>query len=351
VKVIKTFDYSRYIFVLVFLFIIYLTYRVVEPFLATVIGAAIVAYLFHPIYKILKKYLKKRWAASLITVVLIAAIILMPIYFIFNAIASEGVVIYNYAQSEFSSDKPFDGVCERQSGLCNMLKGLEDQKELQDFMINSLRSIVNAIVTFSSSLVISIPGVVVRIILFFIMVFLFLTNGRAIIRSFWLLIPLDRKHRAKITEATNRMVRGVMFGHIVTAIAQGLVAAIGYMIFGVPNPVFWGFMTMLASFVPIIGTTLIWMPLSAYLILSGMWGAASVWPGIGLAIYGLLGISITDNVVKPKIVGDKTQIHPVVIFLGFIGGIAAFGIIGTVIGPLILSLFILFIKFYEAELK
>jgi predicted PurR-regulated permease PerM len=123
-----------------------------------------------------------------------------------------------------------------------------------------------------------------------------------------------------------------------------MVAALGYWFFGLNEPVFWGIMTGLFSFIPFIGSTAIWLPAAAIMISSGF-----VWQGIALIIYGLLVISLVDNFVLIIFQKKFANVHPLVTILGFIIGVNLFGIPGIIFGPLLISYFLILLKIYKEE--
>jgi predicted PurR-regulated permease PerM len=130
------------------------------------------------------------------------------------------------------------------------------------------------------------------------------------------------------------------------ALLQGTLGAAGFIMVGIPNPIFWGFIMTVLAFLPIplLGTGLVWIPAGIILIRNG-----DIIGGIFILLYGLLIVSSIDNVIKPHIISGKGKIHPVVALLGLIGGLKLFGFIGIIIGPLIAALFIAMVGFFYED--
>ena len=149
------------------------------------------------------------------------------------------------------------------------------------------------------------------------------------------------------------MLHAIVYGSIVVALIQGTLGGIGFWIVGIPSPILWGILMSLFALIPMVGTGIIWVPASlgmaAYGYLSG--DTVMVWKAIGLFIYGVFVIAGIDNVLKPKIIGERAHVHPVIILLGVLGGLKFFGIVGFAVGPLILAIFITFLEIYEYEKK
>ncbi|MCC7232156.1 MAG: AI-2E family transporter [Bacteroidia bacterium] len=128
------------------------------------------------------------------------------------------------------------------------------------------------------------------------------------------------------------------------ALVQAIFAAVGYWLFGVPDPVFWGVMTGFFSFLPVVGSTLIWLPAAIYQLSAGF-----TWQGIGILLYGLLVISMVDNVFRFVFQKRFANVHPLVTVIGVISGLQLFGVPGIIFGPLLISYFILLLKIFKEE--
>jgi predicted PurR-regulated permease PerM len=119
---------------------------------------------------------------------------------------------------------------------------------------------------------------------------------------------------------------------------------IGFAIFGLPSPILWGSLVIVGAVIPIVGSTIIWIPATVYLALT-----AATWQWVGLLIYCILVISTADNFIKPIILKETANFHPLIAFMSVLGGMAAFGIFGFILGPIIASLFLSLIRIYKYE--
>ncbi|MDD4878745.1 MAG: AI-2E family transporter, partial [Candidatus Nanoarchaeia archaeon] len=150
------------------------------------------------------------------------------------------------------------------------------------------------------------------------------------------ILPLNEKFKTKIEKRFSGTVDAVLYSMVFVSLLQGIVAGIGFYLFGISTPVLWGFATFLIAMLPFVGPTTVWLPLSIYLFATGKIGQA-----IGLSIYCLLFVTILlDMVWKPKLISEKGKIHPLIAIVGVIGGFGVFGASGIIIGPFVLSLFI-----------
>ena len=129
------------------------------------------------------------------------------------------------------------------------------------------------------------------------------------------------------------MLKSAIFGLLVTAIAQGAIAGIGFALFRVEAPVLLGVLTAIASIIPVVGTFLIWGAASAWLAATG-----HLWLALGLFTWGVLIVHPTDNILRPLLISTSTQLPFLLVMFGVVGGLAAFGLVGLIIGPVVLAI-------------
>ncbi len=185
-----------------------------------------------------------------------------------------------------------------------------------------------------------------ELLLFVMMLFFLLKDGRGLLRETQAISPLSGAQEAAIAEHLLLTVQGVFKAMILVPIVQGIVAAPGLVFFGVPSPLFWSVLVFLAALVPVLGSALGWVPAVVYLFVNG-----ENWQWVGMLIYGTVLISGIDNVVKPIVLGGAARIHPLTAFLAILGGLLSFGPLGFLIGPVILSLVLSAIRIYREVLK
>ena len=157
-------------------------------------------------------------------------------------------------------------------------------------------------------------------------------------------IPLKETSRNILSTETNIMIRANAIGIPLLAIIQGLVATLGFWIFGVGDFTIWGFLAGVASLIPIVGTGLIWLPLTVYLL-----AVNNIWQGVGLAIYSLVILTNIGYVARITVLRKIGNVHPLITIFGVIIGLSMFGFLGLVFGPLLISYFIILIKIYRNE--
>lgn len=182
----------------------------------------------------------------------------------------------------------------------------------------------------------------VNIVVLLLVLYFMLTGGRAMEAYVRDLLPFDGGQRDDVIHEMHQIVRSNAIGIPLLAVVQGGVALVGYLIFGVPDPLFWGVLTCFATVIPIVGTALLWLPLAAYLALEGHWAAA-----VGLAAYGTLVVTHVDNLTRLVLQRRMADIHPLVTVFGVFVGLALFGVMGIIFGPLMLSLFLFCLHIFK----
>lgn len=180
-------------------------------------------------------------------------------------------------------------------------------------------------------------------ILFFLLYFL-LKSGREVEKFLFRFIPLKEENVQLLSKETKAMIKANAIGIPVLAILQGLVATLGYWIFGVKDFGLWGFLTGVFSLLPVVGTAVIWIPLTTYLFAINQTGNA-----LGLLIYAVVLITHIDYVARLTLLKKFMDVHPLVTALGIIAGLGLFGFWGVIFGPLLVSYFIILVKIYMNE--
>lgn len=173
--------------------------------------------------------------------------------------------------------------------------------------------------------------------------FLFIEGGN-VVRTILDLSPLKARYEEKLAGEFRNMIYATIYGYLVTALIQGILAGLGFWMAGVAAPLVFGTLCFFMSLVPIIGATSVWLPISVWLLIRGETGA-----GVLLIVWGVFFISMVDNIIKPWIMRGKAKIHILLIFFSLLGGITLFGPVGILFGPVITSLFLACVRIYRED--
>lgn len=207
----------------------------------------------------------------------------------------------------------------------------------------------------AASFAASTAGVVLRttseallgLIIALLTMYYMLLEGPGIARRIERVAPLEPRHTRALFAEAREVARTAFIGTIATAIVQGVFGGIGYAVLGVPQPILWAVATGLASFVPVVGTMIVWVPIAGYLLMEGHPVRAIV-----LIAWGVLVVtSLADYVIRPRIVGGRGHGHPLITLIALLGGIEVFGLAGLIIAPIMMSVFLAAFHLYEREAR
>ena len=277
---------------------------------------------------------KKKWSpswTSLLFILGFTILIVLPVYLAVILLLPKLVDIFNNPVQLMVAIKSFAAKIEDAIGI-NIYDG-ENIKETLQRVAGKLPSLLTGTANFLTNL----------LLMFFVLYYM-LVHGKRMENYLNDLLPLKEANRKILRHETNLMIRANGIGIPLLALIQGFVGFVGYFIFGIEEYGVWGFLTGVASLIPIVGTGIIWVPLTVYLFATG-----HNLQGIGLAIYSLVVLTNVDYVARITLLRKIGDVHPLITILGVIVGLSMFGFIGLVFGPLLISYFIILIKIYRNE--
>ncbi len=344
--------YSQNFFIVCLIFVLYVFYLMLRPFLVAVILGITMASLFHPNYSELRRRLGGRSTLSAAAMCsIITFLIIIPLLILFLSLANE----FNSAYTAFRDQQ---GVWEEWmpgsevpvlEAFWDLLGRYLDIEGLNFSLL--LSSLVDWVARYLLDHYTSILGQVGSLVLNFLVMifsmFFFLRDGDLLMKELKKLIPLAPAYEDMVFQKLRTVIYATFFGIFATGIAQGLVAGIIFLALGINNPVLWGTATAFLSLVPVVGTAAVWVPMSLYLIMSG-----SLLKGIILLVLGASVIGLVDNFVRPLIIEGKSEgMHLLLVFFALAGGLLLWGPAGLVLGPLVAALLVTFLEIYKIEFR
>ncbi|MCF8079938.1 MAG: AI-2E family transporter [Desulfobacterales bacterium] len=309
----------------------------IRQFLMVILLAGIFSAMTHPVFRHITRLLRGRpRAASLLTLLLFSLVVLVPLSGLVGIITAQAVKVGQ-------SITPW---VQRQivepAGLSEYLHRIPFYEEILPYRDEILRKAGELAGKMSTFLVSSLSegamGTVNFVFLLFVFLYVsyfFLIDGKGLIHRILYYLPLQRREEERLLNRFTSVTRATLKGTAVIGILQGGFAGMAFAVAGLDAAVFWGTVMAVLSVIPALGSALVWLPASIILVLGG-----SYFKGIGLALFCGLVVGSLDNVLRPRLVGKDTQMHELMIFLSTLGGIALFGLVGFVIGPIIAALFV-----------
>ncbi|MBT3406995.1 AI-2E family transporter [Candidatus Woesearchaeota archaeon] len=347
---------TRVFAIILFLIVLSLVILILKPFISAIIIAIIIAYLFHPVYRYFVKKTKKETLSAFLTSVLVVLLLTIPFLLMINTVSKEVLTFSKSFKERMTSGEIFEVDCDEtpNSTLCKVntyLSTVSEESTIDHYLATGMNRLASNIASATSRLILQIPLVILNIFVMLFTTFYLFRDGEKLIKVVKNVIPVNKKNTEHIISQSAEVLNGVLYGQLVTALIQGMIAGLGYYLFGFSSPIFWGIVTAIAALIPIVGTGLIWLPMALYSLTTGLSTSnrPEIIAGTGLMIYGAILISSLDNIIKPKLIGDRAKIHPLLVLLGVLGGLSLFGPLGVIIGPIILALFVVLIEIYRSE--
>lgn len=225
--------------------------------------------------------------------------------------------------------------------LADVIKQHTDYDVLEK---SNIASAVAVLPRIGQALMGGIGGFAVNIMVLVLVLYFMLIGGTRMENYLYDILPFSEKNKKNVLNEINMIVTSNAIGIPLLAIIQGLIALIGYWIFGVPSPLLFGFLTCFATIIPVVGTALVWLPLALYMTMTGDWMNA-----VGLTAYALIIITNVDNLIRFILQKKMADTHPLTTIFGVIIGLSLFGFMGVIFGPLLLSVFILCFNIFKRE--
>jgi len=329
--------------------ILLLAFWVFRPFILVFAVAACVALLLAPVHRRLATVLGGRpTAAAAVLVLVTTVVILVPVLTSLFLLARQAAVFLEWIRVQ-----PLLGPEELQrfwEQLPQHYPSLQGwiallQAQITPVVSDGLAELAGGANGLLQNVLGRVTHAAVDLGLFLLILFFLLRDGGRFKAEIRPISPFSEEQEHQIFDHLERTIKGALQAVIVVPVMQGILAGIGFMVFGVPSPFVWGTAVILAATVPLVGSPLGWIPACVYLLVQGRTGAA-----LGLLVFGTVLVSGSDNVIKPLLLRGSARIHPLLGFLSIIGGVLAFGVFGFLIGPVVLSLVLSAIRIYRLDI-
>jgi predicted PurR-regulated permease PerM len=339
---------SSYFFMGFLIGVLYLFYLVIRPFLTDIFIAIVMAMVFYPLYKrILKICRELKIVSALLTLLIIILVFLIPITILAGVITGQSLDLYQKI-SVGLQDGAFKKMIELKvanfSHLFDKWHIDAQSMRLEEQVGSLLKNLSEFIYTQMAALAKGVVGIILDLVIVLFICFFLLIDGEKFLKEIKLLSPLEVSHHERIVHQLERTLKATLKGSLIVALAQGLLGGIGFWIFTIPSAAFWGVCMVFCSVIPLVGTSLIWIPAALYLTFT-----SSLWMAIGIALWGTLIISGADNVLRPLLLKGEANLHPLFTFLSVLGGLIYFGFLGFILGPVVLSFLMTMFEIYKKE--
>jgi predicted PurR-regulated permease PerM len=338
------------LFFLISAIFFYLFYRIIVPFFVPIAWAAVFVILFHPLYNRLVPKVRRKGVASALLCGLIFLLILGPVGYLGVALvneAAQAVTRINelYKSGELSRMFTFDAPWIR--SVLDWVSQYYDlsQIDIGEIAKDAANAISSIVVAQTSNLITNGAQMLFYFLLMFFTMYYFFMDGGRVIDRIRRLLPLSEEQIDLTFKQLRDIIHATMYGGLVVAGLQGLIGGIVFWAVGIPSAIFWGSIMAFLSIIPIVGAFIVYIPAGIILIIMGHWVK-----GLIVILLGTLVLSQVDNVLRPLLISGKAAIHPLLLFFSIMGGIALFGLLGIIIGPIIAAVFVTLLRVFETRL-
>lgn len=331
------------------LFVLIGCYLVFKPFLTEIFVAIVLVSIFYKPYELLLKVLKgRRNLSALLMCLFLTLVIVVPMVKMFIYAGEKSVIAYSQTVEFFNNhdiNDIFKTETFKNSALSNfdLISFTQNNETLKDTVLNFVKSSSNWLISGATIAVKETTNFVVSLLMIILTMFFFFVDGKKMLEKLMLLSPLPDKYDIEIFQKFRAVSYTTFISTFVTAIAQGVVGAIGFAIVGFPAFLA-GVLIAILSLIPYVGSMIFYVPVGIYYLLTGQ-----IWQGIFIFFWGFLIIGTIDNVIRAYMIKGKAEVNPIFVLFAILGGISLFGFWGVVIGPLIIALAASVFHIYQLE--
>jgi predicted PurR-regulated permease PerM len=342
---------------ILFVLALLLLFFLVRPLISILLGSILLAYLSFPLYKRINMKFSNKSFSIILALFIFVVVVSIPFFFLVFEVIQQGGDFYNSLSNSINKGALFGFSCDSlESKICLILNQAEKfslerlsifgfDKQLQKFIPFFEEKITNYLL--------KLPLLLAEIFLILVISFFILKDWKNMLNKIVELLPMRKKTINRLISEFKEISHTVVYAQLFVALIQGVIATIGFFIFGVPFPLVLGVLTAFCALIPTIGTALIWGPSALILILGGYLSHnyLVLSKGVGLLLYGLLIISTIDNLLLATIVRAKTKVNQIVVIIGVIGGGLLFGFVGIFVGPILLPLLLTYFETFKERFR
>jgi predicted PurR-regulated permease PerM len=334
---------QTFVFFLLLASVGYLFVLMLWPYVMGLFWAAVIAAIFYPVYEWIFKRVKQKNTSALLTMLLVVVIVALPLSIVGSITVQQTVGLTEQLRDPATIEQAreyADTLLEN-----DLVEGAIGEGDVETRIEEITQIASDKALEWVQAGSGNVLMLLVNLLVMLYALYYMFKDGPRWLERLMHLVPLGDENEKVLFEKFVSTSKATLKGTILLGGMQGVMGGLLFWALGVPSAAFWGLVMVVLSIIPAVGAPLIWGPTAAYLLVSG-----SVWQGVVMIVVGIL-ISLSDNLLRPPLVGRDIQMHPIVILLSTIGGLALFGISGVVIGPMVAAFFLAFLQMYEAKYK
>jgi len=322
---------------------LYLCWLMLQPFVAVLAWATVLVIVFYPVHQRLLKRVKKPGLTALLSCILVILTILVPVVLVTVAVLNELSGALNNLQATIAylldPNSPYTG---RVLSWASQYIDIEQVRSGQ-YLLERLKGVSGQVAGQTLGIIGGVIGAIVQMFFVIFTMYYLFRDGDKIFAALRDALPLESEQATAIMARTRDVIGASVYGVLAIAIVQGFLGGLAFWTLGVPSAIVWGVAMTFLSMIPMLGAFLVWVPAAIYLALTGQPVKAVL-----LVLWGTLVIGMIDNFLRPKLVGERTKLHELLIFFAVLGGLQVFGVLGIVLGPVVLAITLALVDVFKA---
>jgi predicted PurR-regulated permease PerM len=344
--------YARLGAVLLLAVLGYLVWRIISPLWQPLSWALLLGSLLAPLnVRVAARVGGRMRLASAITLLAAVLLFILPVATVAGAVAAQAAQLLHRLDGQMPDVSR--GLSLDLAHLPWLERGLAwvdantsiSLAQLQGWLVEGSKRLLETLVSSGSTFVMGALGTAVSFVLMLFVLFFVLRDGPAVTQQVVRMLPIENLRRARLLQHLADVTRAVFLGIGLTALVQGILVGVGFGIAGLPSPLVFGVVAVLVALIPMVGAALVWVPGALFLAARGEYGHA-----IFLAVWGAVVVGMVDNFLRPMLISGRADVPTLAVFVGVMGGLAAFGFIGLFLGPIVLGLLVALFRYESEEL-
>jgi predicted PurR-regulated permease PerM len=324
----------------------YFVYLVFEPFLTPLIWAVVLVVFFRRLHAAVQRRIASPNLAALASTLAVTLIFIVPVFLVFSLVANQAIAVTQRLVEEWRHGLGWRSLFAWVESLPLQYLPIEVKLEdLREIAAQNLRQWGLRIAERGATLAQNVLGVTVSVLVALIASFYLFRDGAALMQLVRDVAPLEADYRERLLAITENVLFASVLSSFAVAAVQGTLGGIAFWIVGIPAPILWGMLMMLAAFIPFVGAALIWGPAAIYFLFSGEYMSAGI-----LTFAGIFVVGTVDNILRPILISGRVELNGLLVLISVVGGISAFGLLGIVLGPVLIAVAVAVLE-AERELR
>jgi predicted PurR-regulated permease PerM len=308
----------------------YFVYRVFEPFLVPLTWAVVLVVFFQQVHARTRRRIASANLAALTTTLILTAILIIPMLFVLSLFANQAIGVTQRLVEDWKHGEGWRSLFAWVERLPLPIEiKLED---LREFAAQNLRQFGVSIAERAGTVAQNVLGVTISLFVTLLASFYLFRDGPALMQTVRDIAPLDKDYLERLLAITENVLFASVLSSFAVAAVQGTLGGIAFWIVGIPGPALWGIVMMLASFIPLVGASIVWGPATIYFLFSGDYLKAGILVAVGVFVIGTV-----DNILRPILISGRVELNGLLVLISVVGGIGAFGLLGIVLGPVLIA--------------